>query len=169
MFIYFFWMLRHPVFSSLTCDFRDTMPRQRSLTLLPRETEDFHRGGNHSKHMPPLTHLAWLQPIYCNSRSIFIHISITKNFFCGENFNKKYSFFSGPVLKKKNFFPGSVLKIFFSKFSFKNIFFQVQFLKIFFSWFSSKNFFFQVHFLKCYFLPGSVLKILFSSRFSFWE
>ena len=151
-------MLRHPVFSSLTCNFRDTMPRQRSLTLLPRETEDFHRGGNHSKHMPPLTHLAWLQPIYCNSRSVFIHISITKNFFCGENFNKKYSFFSGPVLKKKFFFPGSVLKIFFSKFSFKNIiFFQVQFLKIFFSRFSSKNFFFS----------GSFFKMLFSSRFSF--
>ena len=154
----FFWMLRHPVFSSLTCNFRDTMPRQRSLTLLPRETEDFHRGGNHSKHMPPLTHLAWLQPIYCNSRSVFIHISITKNFFCGENFNKKYSFFSGPVLKKKFFFPGSVLKIFFSKFSFKNIiFFQVQFLKIFFSRFSSKKFFFS----------GSFFKMLFSSRFSF--
>ena len=59
---------------------------------------------------------------------------------------------------KKNFFPGSVLKIFFSKFSFKNIiFFQVQFLKIFFSRFSSKNFFFS----------GSFFKMLFSSRFSF--
>ena len=128
-------MLRHPVFSSLTCDFRDTMPHQRSLTLLPRETEDFHRGGNHSKHM---------------------HKHITKIFICGENFNKKY-FFLGPVLKKK-FFPGSVLKIFFSKFSFKNIiFFQVQFLKIFFSRFSSKNFFFS----------GSFFKMLFSSRFSF--
>ena len=84
-----------------------TLPRQRSLTLLPRETEDFLRVGNHSRHMPPLTYLAWLQPIYCNSRSIFIHISITKIFICGGNFNKKYSFFSGPVLKK-----------FFSRFSF---------------------------------------------------
>ena len=30
---------------------------------LPREAEDFPRGDNHSKHMPLLTYLAWLQPI----------------------------------------------------------------------------------------------------------
>ena len=29
----FLWILRHPVFNSLTCDLRDTMPRQRSITL----------------------------------------------------------------------------------------------------------------------------------------
>ena len=28
----------------------------------PREVEDFPRGGNHSKHVPLLTYLAWLQP-----------------------------------------------------------------------------------------------------------
>ena len=77
------------------------MPRQRSLTLLPREAEDFPRGGNHFRYIPPLTYLGWLQPIYCNSRFAFIHINITKVFTCGENFDKK-----------------------------KIIFFQVQFSKI---------------------------------------
>ena len=51
-------MLRHPIFSSLTCDLRDAMPHQRSLTLLPREAEDFLRGDNNSKYMPLLTYLA---------------------------------------------------------------------------------------------------------------
>ena len=113
---FFFECLGIQVFSSLMCDLRDTMPHQGSLTLSPREVEDFPRGGNHSKHMPPLTHLAWLPPIYYSSRSVFIHINITKMFTCGENFNKKYSFFPGPVLKIA----------FFSKFSLKKkIFFQV--------------------------------------------
>ena len=44
-------------FNSLTCDLRDTMPCQRSPTLIPREAEDFPRGGNHSKHVPLLTYL----------------------------------------------------------------------------------------------------------------
>ena len=39
---------------------------------LTKESEDFHRGGNHSKHMPPLTCQ------YCKSCT------------CGENFDKKY-------------------------------------------------------------------------------
>ena len=30
---------------------------------LPMEAEGFPRGDNHSKHMPLLTYLAWLQPI----------------------------------------------------------------------------------------------------------
>ena len=77
------------------------MPCQMSLTLLPREAEDFSGGGNHSGHMPLLTYPAWLQPIYYNSRFAFIHINITKVFTCGENFDKK-----------------------------KIIFFQVQFSKI---------------------------------------
>ena len=47
-------------FNSLTCDLRDAMPRQRSLTLIPREAEDFPRGDNHSKHVPLPTYLAWL-------------------------------------------------------------------------------------------------------------
>ena len=85
------------------------MPCQRSLTLLPREVEDFPRGGNHSKHMPPLTYLAWLQPPYYNSRFVFIHINITKVFTCGENFYKKYVFrFS---FWKSSFFSGSVFKL----------------------------------------------------------
>ena len=50
-------------FNSLTCDLRDTMPRQRSPTFIPREAKDFPRGDSHSKHLPLPTYLAWLQPI----------------------------------------------------------------------------------------------------------
>ena len=65
---YFFWMLRHPIFQfALTCDLWDVIPRQRSPTLVPREAEDFPRGGNHSKHVPLPTYLAWLQPLCSNS------------------------------------------------------------------------------------------------------
>ena len=48
-------------FNSLTCDLRDAMPCQWSLTLIPRVAEDFPRGDNHSKHAPLPTYLAWLQ------------------------------------------------------------------------------------------------------------
>ena len=41
-----------------------------SAQPLPREAEDFHRGGKHSKHMPLLTYLAWLQTLINNSRLI---------------------------------------------------------------------------------------------------
>ena len=117
LFFLFFECLGIQFFSSLTCDLRDTMPCQRSLTLLRRGAEDFRRGGNHSKHMPPLTYLAWFQPIYYNSRFAFIHINIAKDFTCGENFNKKYYFLPGSVLKF--FFQVQFLKIlFFSRFSF---------------------------------------------------
>ena len=112
-----------------------------SLILLPREVEDFPRGGNHSKYMPPLTYLAWLQPICYNSRFIFIHINITKSFNCGGNFDKFFFFFSGSVFEKI-------------------IFFQVQFLKIFFFqvWFLKILFFSRSSFWKCYFFAGSVLE-----------
>ena len=56
----------------IPCDLRDTMPCQRSPTLIPGEVEDFPRGGHHSKHVPLLTYLAWLQPIYYNSWLVFI-------------------------------------------------------------------------------------------------
>ena len=35
---------------------------------LPRQVEDFPRGGSHSKHMPLLTCFAWLQPICYNPK-----------------------------------------------------------------------------------------------------
>ena len=41
---------------------------------LPREAEDFPRGGNLSRHMPLLTHLAWLQPIHFDPKLIFKHV-----------------------------------------------------------------------------------------------
>ena len=35
-------------------------------------------GGNHSKDVPLPTCLAWLQPIYYNSRFLFIHVKTAK-------------------------------------------------------------------------------------------
>ena len=55
-------MLRHPVFSSLTCDLGDTMPRHWSLILLPREAKDLPSGDRHFKHVPPTTYLIYLLP-----------------------------------------------------------------------------------------------------------
>ena len=43
---------------------------------LPREAEDFPRGGNHSKHVPLPTYLAWLQPIYYDLGFVFIHVKL---------------------------------------------------------------------------------------------
>ena len=58
MYLFIFESLGIHFFNSLTFDLQDTMSHHWSLTLLPREMEDFPRGGNHSKHMPPLTYLA---------------------------------------------------------------------------------------------------------------
>ena len=63
------------------CDLRDTMPLHLhakcfSANPLPRETEDFPRGGNHSKHVPLPTYLAWLQPIYYDLGFVFIHVKM---------------------------------------------------------------------------------------------
>ena len=38
--------------------------------------EDFPRGGNHSKHMPLPTYLAWLRPIYYDLGFVFIHVKL---------------------------------------------------------------------------------------------
>ena len=46
------------------------MPHQRSLTLLPREVEDFPRGDMHFKHVLPLTHLIFLSTKYLNVRGL---------------------------------------------------------------------------------------------------
>ena len=53
----FFECIGFQFFNSLICDLRDAMPRQRSLTLIPREVENFPRGDNQSKHMPLPTYL----------------------------------------------------------------------------------------------------------------
>ena len=55
---FFFECLGIQFFNLLTCDLRDTMPCQRSPTLIPREAEDFARGGDHSKYVPLPTCLA---------------------------------------------------------------------------------------------------------------
>ena len=83
----FFECLGIQFFNSLTCDLQDAIPWQRSPTLIPRELEDFPRGFNHSKHVPLPTYLAWLKPIYHNSRYVFIRVKT--NFGCGEDINKK--------------------------------------------------------------------------------
>ena len=70
----FFEWLGIQFFNSLTCDLQDAMPCQRSPTLIFREAEDFPRGGNHSRDEPLPTCLALLQPIYYNSRFLFIHV-----------------------------------------------------------------------------------------------
>ena len=56
---FFFECIGIQFFNSLTCDLWDTMPCQRSLTLTltPREAEDFPRGDNQSGHMPLPTYL----------------------------------------------------------------------------------------------------------------
>ena len=66
----FFECLGIQFFNSLSCDLRGTMPLQKSPTLIPREAEDLPRGSNHSKQVPLPTYLAWLQPIYYNSRLV---------------------------------------------------------------------------------------------------
>ena len=61
-FFFFFECLDIQFFNLLTCDLPDTMPRQRSLTLIPRKAEDFPRGDRHFKHVFPLTYLICLSP-----------------------------------------------------------------------------------------------------------
>ena len=60
--VFFFECIGIQFFNSLTCDLRDAMPRQRSLTLIPREAEDFPRGDKHFKHVPPPIYLICLSP-----------------------------------------------------------------------------------------------------------
>ena len=66
-------------FNSLACDLQDTMPRQGSLQLSPREVDNFPRGGNHSKYMPLATYLD------CNQFSIilglYLYMSILQKFY----------------------------------------------------------------------------------------
>ena len=42
---------------------QDAMPRQGSLTFIPREVEDFPRGDKHFKHVPLPTYLIYLSDI----------------------------------------------------------------------------------------------------------
>ena len=62
IYLLFFECLGIQFFNLLTCDLQDTMPRQRSPTLLPRQAEDFPRGDRNFKHVPPLAHLIYLSP-----------------------------------------------------------------------------------------------------------
>ena len=86
----FFECLGIQFFNLLTCDLRDTMPCQRSPTLIPREAEDFPGGDNHSKHVPLPTYLAWLQSIYYNSRLVFMLVKDAKLFLVVKTLIKKH-------------------------------------------------------------------------------
>ena len=57
---FYFWSLSHFTGTPpwLLRPVRDAKPCQRSPTLIPREAEDFPRGGNHSKDVPLPTCLA---------------------------------------------------------------------------------------------------------------
>ena len=52
------------------------MPCHAISLLSPKEAEDFSGGGNHPKHVPLPTYLAWLQPIFDSSKLIFNHTKI---------------------------------------------------------------------------------------------
>ena len=85
-----FWMVAwassffiHPLFSSTYVTYGmpcHTIGRQMLHTPnpLPREAEDFPRGGNYSKHLPLPTYLAWLQPIYYDLKFVFIRVKLRK-------------------------------------------------------------------------------------------
>ena len=47
------------------------MPRQGSLTFIPREAEDFTRGDKHFKHVPSPTNLIYLSPIDLYRKVLF--------------------------------------------------------------------------------------------------
>ena len=63
------------------CYLQDAVPFQWSPDASPypsREAEDFPGANNHSKYMPLLTYLDWLQPIIINLRYIVKHVK-TRN------------------------------------------------------------------------------------------
>ena len=98
---YFFWLFWHPVFLFtslfLTQSVRLPLVTYASLCSayvtyripchasshqalptqpLPREVENFPQSDNHSKHVPLLTYLAWLQSIYYNLGFACIHVEL---------------------------------------------------------------------------------------------
>ena len=69
---------------------------------LPRETEDFPRGDNHSKHVPLSAYLAWLQPLSYNSWFVFIHVKITEILLLVMTLIKKYRAAAKPISSQEN-------------------------------------------------------------------
>ena len=55
-----------------------------------RKVDDFPRCDKHSKHVPLLTYLAWLQPAINNSRLIFKHGKTKNIFFVVKTLIKKH-------------------------------------------------------------------------------
>ena len=117
---------------SLTCDLPDAMPHQGSLTLIPREAEDFPRGDNHSKHVPLPTYLAWLQPINCNSRFVYIHVNIGKLLLVVKTLIKNIEQQPLKLLPQKIHQDSFFIKWDFMKWTFSNIGINNEFSKCFF-------------------------------------
>ena len=57
---------------------------------LPREEEDFPRGGNPSKHVSLLTCLTSLQPLHSDPKVLFMHVQTEKVLPVVKDFNKKH-------------------------------------------------------------------------------
>ena len=69
----------HPLFlSPLFLPYHASDHKGLPMQPLPRKVKDFPRGCNHSKHMPQLTYLAWLQPYCFNPRLAFMHAKTGK-------------------------------------------------------------------------------------------
>ena len=76
---YFFECLGIQFFNSVACNLPDPMPCWGSPSLLARGPEDFIGvTNNYSKHMPLLTCLVWMQPIYYNPKLVFIPVNTAK-------------------------------------------------------------------------------------------
>ena len=76
--LYFFECLGVQFFNSVTCNLPDPMPCWGSPSLLARGPGDFTGGNNYSGHMPLLTCLVWMQPIYYNPKLVFIPVNTAK-------------------------------------------------------------------------------------------
>ena len=85
IYLFLFECLGIQFFNSLTCDLRDTMPRERSLPLLPREAEDFLRGDRYFKHVPPLTYLIYLSP-----KELYVVGLFKRNSYLAMKYNVSY-------------------------------------------------------------------------------
>ena len=85
IYLFLFECLGIQFFNSLTCDLRDTMPRERSLPLLPREAKDFLRGDRYFKHVPPLTYLIYLSP-----KELYVVGLFKRNSYLAMKYNVSY-------------------------------------------------------------------------------
>ena len=79
---------------------------------VPREAEDFRRGGMHSKHMSLLTCLAWQQLVTNNLRLIFKYAKTKNILLVVKNLIKKYKVVA-PLILKCIFFEEAIFNKYF--------------------------------------------------------